>query len=206
MPRPATTPLPLLGSVAKNGPGVGAAANPSDRPTESSSAWALDGEASNTSPPGAAGVAVSTNPKANVSALAVSVNVSAGAASSAPAPCNGARPAAPATSRTTPMRVSTRVRMSGFHPEVGGEDLLLAELVGLADELHAALGEDVDEVGQFQGPADVLLHQQQRGALGGEAAQVLEDLVDDLGRQPHGDLVEEHRLRPRQVGAGQGQH
>src|SRR5437667_1335330 len=98
-----------------------------------------------------------------------------------------------------------RVAM-GSDPQVGGEDLLLAEFVGFAHEGHPSLVEDVDEVGQFEGPGDVLLHEEQGRPLGGQLVQVLEDGVDDRRRQSHGNLVEENRLGPGDVGAGQGQH
>jgi hypothetical protein len=66
--------------------------------------------------------------------------------------------------------------------------------------------EQVDVVGQGQGPGDVLLDQEEACPLVGDAAEELEDLVDDLGSEAHGDLVEEHDLGVGDVGAGQGQH
>src|SRR5262245_29388474 len=111
----------------------------------------------------------------------------------------------PAASPTTPASATTARRI-GSDPQVRGEDLLLAELIGFAHELHAALVQDVHEVGQFEGPGNVLLHEEQRRSLAGELVQVLEDLVDDLGRQAHRHLVEEDGPGPGDVGPGQGQH
>src|SRR5205814_66386 len=82
-----------------------------------------------------------------------------------------------------------------------GADVAVAEVV--ADQLagsqlgrrpapgHLALLEEVDVVGQRQGPVDELLDEQQRRPLFGQPGQEGEDLVDDDGGQAEGDLVEE---------------
>src|SRR6058998_2440676 len=74
----------------------------------------------------------------------------------------GSRAAWAAGSPTTPANrtaarpaMQTATRLMRSDPQVRSEDLLLAELVGFAHELHATLVEDVDEVGQFEGPGDV---------------------------------------------------
>jgi hypothetical protein len=61
-------------------------------------------------------------------------------------------------------------------------------------------------VGELQGPGDVLLDQEQGGAGPGQPLDKGEDVVDDLGGQPHRHFVEEDDTGFRHVGPGQGEH
>src|SRR5207253_460492 len=89
--------------------------------------------------------------------------------------------------------------------EVGaGQGLAVAELAGLADELDAALGQDVADVGQAQGVGEVLLDAGVAGlafgsAIAGAGAdlEIVADVearedpasLGDEGDAPTGDLV-----------------
>ena len=57
--------------------------------------------------------------------------------------------------------------------------------------------EEADAVGDLAGEAHLVGGDQHRHALGLEVADRLEDLADELGVERAGDLVEQHRPRPR---------
>jgi len=88
-------------------------------------------------------------------------------------------------------RSSTGRRCSSGAAQVAGEDVVVGELDGFAGEGDPSPIHEVGVVGLGEGPVHVLLHQQQGDAAGGEAAEELEDLLDDEGGEAHGDLVEE---------------
>ena len=75
-----------------------------------------------------------------------------------------------------------------------------------AAEHHAALVQQVHPVGEGQGAADVLLHDEQGGAGRGDLAEELEDLVHDDRGESHRGLVDQDQLGVGEVGADQRQH
>jgi hypothetical protein len=77
-------------------------------------------------------------------------------------------------------------------PEVGMADQgVVAQFPPGAGEDHPAGLDDVGPVGQFQGPAGVLLDQQDGDAVVADGRDEGEHLLDQLGRQPEGGLVEQ---------------
>src|SRR5581483_11765776 len=112
------------------------------------------------------------------------------------------------TAKASEAATTTRQRKARdtSDPQVGSEDVLVVELGRFGHELDAALLQDVDVVGQLQGPADVLLDEEQGGPLRGDLVEVVEDLVDELGGEAERHLVDEDELGPGQPGVGQGQH
>src|SRR5215470_12026150 len=62
-------------------------------------------------------------------------------------------------------------------------------------------------VGEVEGHVGVLLHEEDGHALlAVDAADDLEDVLDELGREAEGGLVEEHHLGPGHEGAADGEH
>ena len=91
--------------------------------------------------------------------------------------------------------------------EVGGLDRrVLGELGAgaLADDL--ARLEDVGAVGPLERLGGVLLDEQHGGALLVDLRDDVEDLLDELGRQPHRRLVQQQQLRVGHQRAADGQH
>jgi len=58
-----------------------------------------------------------------------------------------------------------------------------------------SLEQAIDSVGRAGGALDVLLHQDDRGALGPDALERVVDLIHDERREPERDLVAEQELR-----------
>lgn len=61
-------------------------------------------------------------------------------------------------------------------------------------------------MGDAQGLVGVLFHQEDRGAVGVDALDDLEDLLDDDGREAQRGLVQQEQLGPGHEGAADGQH
>src|SRR5215468_4474250 len=62
-------------------------------------------------------------------------------------------------------------------------------------------------VGEVEGHVGVLLHEEDGHALlAVDAADDLEDVLDELGREAEGGLVEKHHLGPGHEGAADGEH
>ena len=66
-------------------------------------------------------------------------------------------------------------------------------------------GEDVPPVGDLEGEAGVLLHEEEGHPLPLEGGQGAEDLLDDEGREAQGRLVQEEEAGPGHEGPTDGE-
>ena len=79
--------------------------------------------------------------------------------------------------------------------EVGLRDLLAAQLARGALEHQAALEHADDAIGDGGGPRQVLLDEDQRGALGDHVRERAVDILDRQRREAERDLVEQQQAR-----------
>src|SRR6516164_4263624 len=94
------------------------------------------------------------------------------------------------------------------HAEIELLDVLvLAQCLGLAVEHHAAVLQHIAVTRVLQRHAGILLREQERHRLlGVEIADDLENLLDQLRREPHRRFVQQDRLRPRHQRASNRTH
>ena len=95
---------------------------------------------------------------------------------------------------------------SAVGAHVAFEDVFVSDLAGGALVDDAASVEDVDVVGEVEGPVEVLLDEEEGGALLGDVGEELEDAVHDEGGESDGGFVDEDQAGAGDVGADQGQH
>src|ERR687892_399090 len=103
------------------------------------------------------------------------------------------------SAKTPPRRIpwmtalTHSMRYTPLHPEIGGGDAVAGQLVGAPPQRHPALEQAGNVAGHGQRLADVLLHHDQRDALGDDAGQRRVQLLDDHRRQSQGHLVEQQQ-------------
>src|SRR5207245_3947630 len=108
------------------------------------------------------------------------------------------------------MIVSTQIidrrASSASGAEVGARELIETNAPRLSVQGDASLEQAIDSVGRAGGALDVLLDQDDRGALGPDAPERLVDLIDDEWCEPERDLVAEQELRIRHQGTADRDH
>src|SRR6266550_8274003 len=103
-------------------------------------------------------------------------------------------PTARTPARTTPAprdsRGGTRFSFSSASSEVGALELLL-DVAGLADRPDAALNHDRSIIRHFQGHRRELLDHEDGHTVCGDPPDDRVQLLDDLWRETHRDLVQQ---------------
>src|SRR5438552_12455641 len=108
------------------------------------------------------------------------------------------------------MIVSTQIierrASSASGAEVGARELIETHAPRLSVQGHPPLEQAIDSIGRAGGALDVLLDQDDRGALVPDASERHVDLIDDEGGQAERDLVAQEKLRIRHERAADRDH
>ncbi len=91
-------------------------------------------------------------------------------------------------------------------PEIGRVDLFSRDVRRPGRQCHAASHHAVDAVGDSQSLADVLLDEDDGGAVGEDLRQGGVDVTDDDGCEAEADLVAEQQFGVRHQSAADGHH